>query len=93
MGMLRSLRARTGPTAYLFDSAAKPAFLDFGFEQQASIVEEYVCCHVLDPEAPRTARLREMISAEMPVAGLEAVLDDPEVLVPWRGIQPEGICR
>ena len=84
---------RVSEDPYLFDPGNSARFLDHGYEQQGAIVEEYVCCHVLDPEAPRTARLREMISAEMPVTGLEAVLDDPEVLVPWRGIQPEGICR
>ncbi len=84
---------RVSEDPYLFDPGNSARVLDHRYEQQGAIVEEYVCCHVLDPEAPPTARLREMISAEMPVTGLEAVLDDPEVLVPWRGIQPEGICR
>ncbi|MGR3375112.1 hypothetical protein [Salipiger abyssi] len=78
---------------YLFDPDSSARFLDHGYEQQGAIMEEYVCCHILDPEAPRTARLREMIGAEMPVARLDAALRDPEVLVPWAGIQSEGICR
>ncbi|KAA8606371.1 hypothetical protein AL036_14945 [Salipiger aestuarii] len=99
-------RARTGYTPikamtehgasadpYLFDPDGAARFLDHGYEQQGAIVEEYVCCHVLDPDAPRTKRLRDMIGAEMPVARLEAALDKPEVVVPWAGIQPDGICR
>lgn len=78
---------------YLFDPDATSRFLDHGYEQQGAIVEEYVCCHVLDPGAPRTQRLRAMIGAEMPIARLDAALDAPEVVVPWRGIQREGICR
>ncbi|MCR8547373.1 hypothetical protein M4578_06010 [Salipiger sp. P9] len=78
---------------YLFDPDSKAQFLDHGYEQQGAIVEEYVCCHILDPEAPRTGRLRDMIGAEMPVERLDAALKAPEVLVPWAGIQKQGICR
>ncbi|GGG87104.1 hypothetical protein GCM10011415_42020 [Salipiger pallidus] len=99
-------RARTGYTPlkaafehgvsedpYLFDPERDGRFLDHGYEQQGAIVEEYVCCHLLDPEAPRTARLRTMISEEMPLEGIEEALDVHEVLLPWRGVQPKGICR
>lgn len=78
---------------YLFDDTTEQGFLDFGYEQQASIVEEYVCCRLLDPDAPRTARLRAMISREMPIAGLETALDAPRVILPWSGAKPDGICR
>ena len=78
---------------YLFDPEESGRFLDHGYEQQGSIVEEYVCCRLLDPEAPRTARLREMISAEMPITRLDDVLDSPRVRIPWAGAKVEGICR
>ena len=68
-------------------------FLDYGYEQQGSIVEEYVCCRLLDPEAPRTSRLRDMIGRHMPIQSLDDALDAPEIRVPWRGVQTEGICR
>ncbi len=79
---------------YLFDpDATDRRFLDFGYEQQGAIVEEYVCCRVLDPDAPRTARLRALIAQELPVDGLDAVLEDPRIAVPWRGLTVAGICR
>ena len=78
---------------YLFDPDGTARFLDHGYEQQGAVVEEYVCCHVLDPGAPRTERLRRMIGAEMPIARLNAALDNPEVVVPWAGLRQDGICR
>ncbi len=91
---LKALAEHAGSAdPYLFDPETRGRFLDFGYEQQGAIVEEYVCCRLLDPEAPRTARLREMISAEMPVSGLDEVLDNPEIRIPWRGARIEGICR
>lgn len=79
---------------YLFDpDTPNRRFLDYGFEQQGALVEEYVCCRLLDPTAPRTARLRALIGQALPVEGLDAVLDDPLVRVPWAGLQPAGICR
>lgn len=78
---------------YLFDPEQESRFLDHGYEQQGAIMEEYVCCRLLDPEAPRTARLHAMIGAEMPLSGLDAALDDPDILVPWSGMQTSGICR
>ena len=91
---LRALREHsTSADPYLFDADTVGAFLDYGFEQQGSIVEEYVCCRLLDPEAPRTARLRAMIGAEMPIDGLDAVIDDPVVRLPWPGAETEGICH
>jgi hypothetical protein len=78
---------------YLFDPKSDADFLSFGYEQQGSIVEEYVCCRLLDPDAPRTARLRLMLSKEMPVSGLDAVLGNTRVRLPWAGVELEGICR
>ncbi len=78
---------------YLFDPDNTTTFLDYGYEQQGSIVEEYVCCRLLDPEAPRTARLRALIHKEMPIDRLDTILDGPQVRVPWQGIQTSGICE
>lgn len=99
-------RARTGyhpfkgagehsgnPDPYLFDPDTKISFLDHGYEQQGAIVEEYVCCRLLDPDAPRTTRLRDMISAEMPLQRLDNLLQSPRVQIPWRGAEISGICR
>lgn len=80
---------------YLFDETPDARFLDYGFEQQGSIVEEYVCCRLLDPGASRTARLRALIAQEMPVDGLDAALQHPNIRIrlPWAGAKTDGICR
>lgn len=78
---------------YLFDPDNTTKFLDYGYEQQGSIVEEYVCCRLLDPDAPRTARLRTMIGAEMPVDRLDRAISGPRLTLPWRGVQTKDICR
>lgn len=91
---LKALREHTNSVnPYLFDADAARNFLDFGYEQQGSIVEEYVCCRLLDPEAPRTARLRQMISRYMALDGLDRQLGGTLVRLPWAGAVPEGICR
>ncbi|MEM7075401.1 MAG: hypothetical protein AAF484_09970 [Pseudomonadota bacterium] len=75
---------------YLFDVDTDTRFLDFAYEQQASIVEEYICCAALDPDAPRTARLRQLLQQAMPVRDLE--LPD-KIVIPWDGAETQGICR
>jgi hypothetical protein len=80
---------RTEEDPYLFDDAEDRAFLDYGYEQQASIVEEYVCCAALDPEGARTERLRALIAEELP---LERWTPPASVVVPWRDAETRGIC-
>ncbi|MCC5988655.1 MAG: hypothetical protein JJT95_13310 [Pararhodobacter sp.] len=74
---------------YLFDPATEARFLDYGYEQQAVLVEEYICCTVLDPEGARTQRLRETLSEVMPVQ--DRVLERP-VSIPRPDGAPAGIC-
>ncbi|MDP5217876.1 hypothetical protein Q5Y75_11660 [Ruegeria sp. 2205SS24-7] len=76
---------------YLFDLDETPNFLDYGFEQQGTIVEEYVCCRALAPDAARTARLHKMLSAAFPVSDLPKVRES-DVYLPWDGVEIEGIC-
>ncbi len=76
---------------YLFDLGQDPGFLDFGYEQQGAIVEEYVCCRALDPQGGRTTRLHAMIGAVMPVAPLPQSREH-SVRLPWNGVQLRGIC-
>lgn len=78
------------PDPYLFDIETKTRFLDYGYEQQASIVEEYVCCATLDPDAPRTDRLKSLISQAMPI---REVTIPRQVILPWKGVETKGICR
>ena len=97
-------RARTGyhpflaarehtrsPDPYLFELETAD-FLSYGYEQQGAIMEEYVCCTVLDPDAPRTERLRRMLAREIPVGDLDAALGEAQVIVPWSGVELRGIC-
>lgn len=75
---------------YLFDIGTGARLLDYGFEQQASIVEEYVCCATLDPQAPRTRRLETMLRDAFPMQQL--TIPD-RVVLPWSVVQRRGICR
>ncbi|WP_436397577.1 hypothetical protein [Roseobacter sp. S98] len=76
---------------YLFDLETKTRFEDYGYEQQGTIVEEFVCCRALDPGAPRTARLHALISQAMPVQELPQ--SRPYAVgLPWEGVEINGIC-
>lgn len=79
------------PDPYLFDPETRAEFLSFGYEQQGAIVEEFVCCRTLAPDAERTQRLYDMISAVMPVARYSDLAENG-VILPWAGVEIEGIC-
>jgi len=80
-----------GSDPYLFDIAEERTFSEFGFEQQGSIVEEFVCCRALAPQAPRTKRLHKLIAGAMPVAALPQSRQH-DVRLPWDGVTLDGIC-
>ncbi|WP_171209870.1 MULTISPECIES: hypothetical protein [unclassified Ruegeria] len=91
---LRAAAEHTGQDdPYLFDLDTSPDFLAYGFEQQGAIVEEYVCCRALDPDAPRTQRLHDMLSKHMDVSTLPQGRRERDVELPWAGAAIEGICR
>jgi hypothetical protein len=81
----------SSPDPYLFDLNNRAGFLDFGYEQQGAIIEEYVCCRALAPAAPRTKRLHAMIRGAMPVADLPQSREH-DVYLPWSGVELQGIC-
>lgn len=58
---------------YLFDDTVQQPFLQYGYEQQASLVEEYLCCATLDPDGARTERLKTLLRQVMPVAEPERI--------------------
>ncbi|WP_271949488.1 hypothetical protein [Ruegeria faecimaris] len=78
---------------YQFDLESSPDFLSYGFEQQGAIVEEYICCRALDPSAPRTRRLHEMLGAHFDLAPLRGDKRESAVVIPWADAEIEGICR
>jgi len=77
---------------YLLDGDGPKRFLDYGYEQQASLVEEYVCCRALDPGGKRTAWLERLLRESMPLAPRLDGLDGIEIIVPWDGGDRRGIC-
>jgi hypothetical protein len=76
---------------YLFDPDTRADFASFGYEQQGSILEEYLCCRILAPDAERTRRLHEMLGQALPLTPLSRPIAR-EVLLPWKGVELEGIC-
>ena len=49
-------------------------FLSFGYEQQASIVEDYLCFAFANPKHPRRAELRAILEPVFPVDRIDAVI-------------------
>ena len=78
---------------YLFDLNTSPDFLSYGYEQQGAIVEEYICCRSLDPAAPRTKRLHDMLGEHFDLSPLPQSRRERDVVIPWSGAKVEGICR
>jgi hypothetical protein len=79
-----------GSDPYLFDIETDASLLDYAYEQQASIVEEYVCCATLDPTAPRTKRLETLLRGSFPLQQLSI---PKQVALPWDEAKIVGICR
>lgn len=77
---------------YLFDINNETKFLAYGYEQQGSIVEEFVCCRALAPQGARTKRLHRLISEVMPVAPLPRSRQS-DVSLPWDGVDLKTICQ
>ncbi|MGR3467362.1 MAG: hypothetical protein ACU0CI_05735 [Shimia sp.] len=73
---------------YLFETAPGRSFLDYGYEQQGALMEEYICCAALDPGAARTARLRALLAPHFPGGGVPS----GGVRVGWPDAQTVGIC-
>lgn len=88
---LRAAVEQRLPDPYLFELDEIPRFLGFGFEQQASIVEEYVCCRALDPGGDRTERLHALVSQELPLTDLPRSREY-DLRLPWDDLDPTGIC-
>ncbi|MCP5036421.1 MAG: hypothetical protein GY945_02360 [Rhodobacteraceae bacterium] len=92
----RPLRAASehepGTDPYLFELGTKRRFLAYPFEQQAAIVEEYVCCRTLDPNGARTNRLAQLLQAVLPPETGKGKKPNSQVVLPWREAQIKGIC-
>ena len=56
-----------------FSEDAAP-FFNFGYEQQAAIVEDYVCFTFANPNHPRRQELRTILEPVLPIDAFDAVL-------------------
>ncbi|NNF91175.1 MAG: hypothetical protein HKM96_07310 [Boseongicola sp.] len=59
---------------YFSPSGDTPVFFAFGYEQQAAIVEDFVCFTVANYDHPRRAELREILAPVLPVDAFEAAV-------------------
>jgi hypothetical protein len=57
---------------YFYAPAGNDGYLAFGYEQQAALVEDYMCYLIFDPEAPRRAELRQILRQVFTVDRLDA---------------------
>ncbi|MEO0692599.1 MAG: hypothetical protein AAFY90_06970 [Pseudomonadota bacterium] len=80
----------TNDDPYRFSLEPERGFLDYGYEQQASLVEEFVCCRALDPEGAKTDALHALLAPHFPGLVREDSVGD--VALPWSGAETEGIC-
>lgn len=59
---------------YFYVPDADAGFLEYGFEQQASLVEDYFCYGLFDTENPRRAQLRKILAPYFRVTRIDALL-------------------
>ena len=78
---------------YLLEIDPGKDFLDYGYEQQGVIVEEFVCCRALDPDGRRTEDLRTLVAQVFPAAARREATNLGEILLPWDGVELGGICE
>lgn len=90
--LLAASEHRRADDPYLFDLEGPADFRSYGYEQQGAIVEEYVCCRALAPQAARTKRLHEMLVREFPMSPLPRQGGESAVYVPWKDAEIAGIC-
>lgn len=78
---------------YLTELEPGRRFLDYGWEQQGALVEEFVCCRALDPDAPRTDRLAGLIGEVFPEAERRPRVPPDQVRLLWAEAERRDICR
>jgi hypothetical protein len=77
---------------YLVEIDPGKRFLDYAYEQQGAIVEEFVCCRALDPQGARTERLYRLVAQVFPGAARLGPVPADGIRLPWKGAQTQGIC-
>jgi len=77
---------------YLIEVDPDKDLLDYSYEQQATLVAEFVCCRALDPDGTRTEQLYDVVRAYFPTTARRSTIPPEDVFVPWRGAPRRGIC-
>lgn len=77
---------------YLIEIDPEKPFLDYSYEQQGAIVEEFVCCRTLDPAGERTAELHRLVAEVFPAAVLNPADSPRKIRLPWPDTEVRGIC-
>jgi hypothetical protein len=83
---------KPGVDPYLFDPTEETAFLDMGYEQQASLVEEFVCCRTIAPHGARTQRLYDTLRAVMPIQHPKQTPRPERVFGIYESADLVGVC-
>jgi hypothetical protein len=83
---------QASPDPYLFDLATHAKFQDFGYEQQGAIAGEFICCAALAPKAPRTQRLKNLLSQVFPIQNLTTTLPKTTFPLPWDQTDLADLC-
>ena len=59
---------------YFYQAGDDAKFLNYGFEQQAALVEDYLCYGLFDPDNPRRAKIRTILEPHFRMDRLDAAL-------------------
>ncbi|MEM1386080.1 MAG: hypothetical protein AAF748_09290 [Pseudomonadota bacterium] len=59
---------------YFYVPEPGAGFLEYGFEQQAALLEDYLCYLIFDPTAPRRAEIRAILAPYFTLDRLDAVM-------------------
>ena len=59
---------------YYWDGTGPRPFQAYGFEQQAALVEDYLCYRLFEPTSPRLDELRAILAPALPIDRFEAAL-------------------
>ena len=60
---------------YYWNGTGPRPFAAYGFEQQAALIEDYLCFRLFEPNAPRVEELRTILAPALPLDQLEASLN------------------
>ena len=59
---------------YFYEVTTERAFFDYGFEQQARMVEDYLCLRIAEPEHEMVEVLRAILEPVFPLEQIEALI-------------------